>query len=290
VRYYEILKARRQDLKLSIQDVSLQTRLAPEYIQAIEENNLDIFSDDFSFVRYFVQAYCQAIGVNWNAISEEVEGTIRHYAHQRNMALTQAQRRMVQSMPSAQSVTRRRPNTYQSRVTRTSRSLQKRRISKKAIGLLVFFAVVLFGFQAVMSTLSNQEETAAKLQEEADLKARQEETQRLAELRKQEAVPETTMSLEGNVLTVSAPFPYELDLTVKMAEQAVLYVYQGETLLTDLTYQTEWKYSKTIEEATTLTFETDIDTPLTIQICSETFEWNVTDNPELTLQITEAEK
>jgi cytoskeletal protein RodZ len=290
VRYYEILKARRQDLKLSIQDVSLQTRLAPEYIQAIEENNLDIFSDDFSFVRYFVQAYCQAIGVNWNAISEEVEGTIRHYAHQRNMALTQAQRRMVQSMPSAQSVTRRRPNTYQSRVTRTSRSLQKRRISKKAIGLLVFFAVVLLGFQAVMSTLSNQEETAAKLQEEADLKARQEETQRLADLRKQEASPETTMSLEGNVLTVSAPFPYELDLTVKMAEQAVLYVYQGETLLTDLTYQTEWKYSKTIEEATTLTFETDIDTPLTIQIGSETFEWNVTDNPELTLQITEAEK
>ena len=54
--YYHILKERRTNLKLSIQDVSNQTRLAPQYIQAIEEHNLDVFSDDFSFVRYFVHA------------------------------------------------------------------------------------------------------------------------------------------------------------------------------------------------------------------------------------------
>ena len=48
--YYHILKERRTNLKLSIQDVSNQTRLAPQYIQAIEEHNLDVFSDDLSFV------------------------------------------------------------------------------------------------------------------------------------------------------------------------------------------------------------------------------------------------
>ena len=56
MRYYEILKKRRTDLKLSIQDVSAQTRLAPEYIKAIEDNDLDVFSDDLSFVRYFIRS------------------------------------------------------------------------------------------------------------------------------------------------------------------------------------------------------------------------------------------
>lgn len=79
--YYQILRQRRLDLKLSIQDVSSQTRLAPEYIQAIEMNNLEVFSDDFSFVRYFVRAYCDAIGVNWQAVQAEVDANINAYAH-----------------------------------------------------------------------------------------------------------------------------------------------------------------------------------------------------------------
>ena len=86
--YYHILKERRTNLKLSIQDVSNQTRLAPQYIQAIEEHNLDVFSDDFSFVRYFVHAYCDAIGVNWQAIADEVDMDINEVAHQKDMALT----------------------------------------------------------------------------------------------------------------------------------------------------------------------------------------------------------
>ena len=98
--YYHILKERRTNLKLSIQDVSNQTRLAPQYIQAIEEHNLDVFSDDLSFVRYFVHAYSDAIGVNWQAISDEVDVDVNEFAHQRDMALTMAQRRMVEQMAS----------------------------------------------------------------------------------------------------------------------------------------------------------------------------------------------
>ena len=100
--YYHILNERRTNLKLSIQDVSNQTRLAPQYIQAIEEHNLDVFSDDLSFVRYFVHAYSDAIGVNWQAISDEVDVDVNEFAHQRDMALTMAQRRMVEQMASVQ--------------------------------------------------------------------------------------------------------------------------------------------------------------------------------------------
>ena len=93
--YYHILRQRRQDLNLSIEYVSSQTRLAPQYIQAIEQHNLDVFSDDFSFVRYFVHAYCDAIGVNWVVIKDEVDADINAYARQRSMALSQAQKKLI---------------------------------------------------------------------------------------------------------------------------------------------------------------------------------------------------
>ena len=78
--YYQILKKRRLDLNLSIQDIAIQTHLSPEFIRAIEENNLDVFSDDFSFVRYFVHSYADVIGVNWAVIAPEVDATISAYA------------------------------------------------------------------------------------------------------------------------------------------------------------------------------------------------------------------
>ena len=88
--YNKILKQRRQALQLSIQDISSQTRLAPNYIQALEENHLEVFQGDVSYIRYFVQAYCEAIGVNYAAISDEVETVLAAYSRQ-YAAYTQAQ-------------------------------------------------------------------------------------------------------------------------------------------------------------------------------------------------------
>ncbi len=98
--YNQILRQRRMNLNLTIEDVSAQTRLAPEYIQAIEQHNLDAFSDDYSFARYFVHAYCDAIGVNWAVVQNEVDADISAYARQRQMALTLAQQRIVDEMES----------------------------------------------------------------------------------------------------------------------------------------------------------------------------------------------
>ena len=118
MEYYQILKQRRLDLNLSIQDIAVQTRLRPEYIRAIEEHNLDIFSDDFSYVRYFVHGYCDAIGVNWDYIKDAVDADVMAYAAARDQALEQAQVKMIQSMPSAK------PSKQ------TSRANQKRRTQK----------------------------------------------------------------------------------------------------------------------------------------------------------------
>ena len=142
--YYHILKERRTNLKLSIQDVSNQTRLAPQYIQAIEEHNLDVFSDDFSFVRYFVHAYCDAIGVNWQAIADEVDMDINEVAHQKDMALTMAQRRMVEQMASVQkkkkSSTKKKKSWFQKHVSRTSSSLSTNQ--SQLIKVLVLIGIV----------------------------------------------------------------------------------------------------------------------------------------------------
>ena len=49
-----------------------------------------------------MHAYSDAIGVNWQAISDEVDVDVNEFAHQRDMALTMAQRRMVEQMASVQ--------------------------------------------------------------------------------------------------------------------------------------------------------------------------------------------
>ena len=50
--YYQLLQQRREALKLSIQDVADQTRLAPQYLQAIDNNNfhLSIFIENLNSV------------------------------------------------------------------------------------------------------------------------------------------------------------------------------------------------------------------------------------------------
>ena len=163
--YYHILKERRTNLKLSIQDVSNQTRLAPQYIQAIEENNLDVFSDDLSFVRYFVHAYSDAIGVNWQAISDEVDMDVNEFAHQRDMALTMAQRRMVEQMASVQrskKTTKKEEKSssawFQKHVSRTSSSLSTNQT--KVIKVLVLIGIVglcaLSAINVGLRSISNQ--------------------------------------------------------------------------------------------------------------------------------------
>ena len=101
--YYQILKQRRLALQLSIQDISSQTRLAPQYIEAIEENHLQVFNDDYSFIRYFIQSYCEAIGVNWQAIQPQVEANLSAYeqARKQQMAMQKPKPKSQAKKPSS---------------------------------------------------------------------------------------------------------------------------------------------------------------------------------------------
>lgn len=191
--YYHILKKRRLDLNLSVQDIAIQTHLAPEYIRAIEENNLDVFSDDFSFVRYFTRAYCEAIGVNWEVIAPEVDATISLYARAKDQALTQAQRRMVENMPSSKNRTRQKSKKKSSskmhkvfaasagKISRTLSWDSKNKMTKTLIiggGCLIIFLIALNTITDAMAQRTRQNAQAAKEQE---LLEKEKETQRLAQ-------------------------------------------------------------------------------------------------------------
>lgn len=302
--YYHILKERRTNLKLSIQDVSNQTRLAPQYIQAIEEHNLDVFSDDFSFVRYFVHAYCDAIGVNWQAIADEVDMDINEVAHQKDMALTMAQRRMVQQMASVQkkkkSSTKKKKSWFQKHVSHTSSSLSTNQsqlikvlVLIGIVGLCVL-SVINFGLRAISSQkLATQE---ALRQEQ--LSKKEKETNKLANERQKAkeaaALVVEKMDDETNAYQLSniQSDVKKLDLSITLPTKSkITLTKDGETINDDTKVYTG-TFTHSLELSENCTFEISIETysdnSITIdgkEISFDKTDWQEGDPAVITLQV-----
>ena len=302
--YYHILKERRTNLKLSIQDVSNKTRLAPQYIQAIEEHNLDVFSDDFSFVSYFVHAYCDAIGVNWQAIADEVDMDINEVAHQKDMALTMAQRRMVQQMASVQkkkkSSTKKKKSWFQKHVSQTSSSLSTNQsqlikvlVLIGIVGLCVL-SVINFGLRAISSQkLATQE---ALRQEQ--LSKKEKETNKLANQRQKakeaEALVVEKMDGETNAYQLSniQSDVKKLDLSITLPTKSkITLTKDGETINDDTKVYTG-TFTHSLELSENCTFEISIETysdnSITIdgkEISFDKTDWQEGEPAVITLQV-----
>lgn len=302
--YYHILKERRTNLKLSIQDVSNQTRLAPQYIQAIEEHNLDVFSDDFSFVRYFVHAYCDAIGVNWQAIADEVDMDINEVAHQKDMALTMAQRRMVQQMASVQkkkkSSTKKKKSWFQKHVSHTSSSLSTNQsqlikvlVLIGIVGLCVL-SVINFGLRAI----SNQKLATQEALRQEQLSKKEQETNKLANQRKKakeaEALVVEKMDGETNAYQLSniQSDVKKLDLSITLPTKSkITLTKDGETINDDTKVYTG-TFTHSLELSENCTFEISIETysdnSITIdgkEISFDKTDWQEGQPAVITLQV-----
>ncbi|WP_295753961.1 RodZ family helix-turn-helix domain-containing protein [uncultured Holdemanella sp.] len=302
--YYHILKERRTNLKLSIQDVSNQTRLAPQYIQAIEEHNLDVFSDDFSFVRYFVHAYCDAIGVNWQAIADEVDMDINEVAHQKDMALTMAQRRMVQQMASVQkkkkSSTKKKKSWFQKHVSHTSSSLSTNQsqlikvlVLIGIVGLCVL-SVINFGLRAI----SNQKLATQEALRQEQLSKKEQETNKLANQRQKakeaEALVVEKMDGETNAYQLSniQSDVKKLDLSITLPTKSkITLTKDGETINDDTKVYTG-TFTHSLELSENCTFEISIETysdnSITIdgkEISFDKTDWQEGEPAVITLQV-----
>ena len=83
-KFNEILKTKREELGLSIADISERTRLTERYIVALEKRDIPSFEEDLSYLRYFVRAYCDAVGVPYDMVREDVQEAIQAFAEEWN--------------------------------------------------------------------------------------------------------------------------------------------------------------------------------------------------------------
>lgn len=75
----EILKAKRLEKGLTIEEISQQTRMPLPHIKAIEAGNLDYFKNDLSYLRFFLRSYSDAVGADYEQIKYLLGQSIDDY-------------------------------------------------------------------------------------------------------------------------------------------------------------------------------------------------------------------
>ena len=206
--YYQILKQRRLDLNLSVQDVAIQTQLAPQFIRAIEDNNLEVFSDDYSYVRAFIQAYCQAIGVKWEAIAPEVDSYLQALYNQRMEEITREQEMLEQTRrleaqkaeeigkranrkkkkAPAKKKKRKLVSHSAKRISTAVNWSGRSRLSRTLIILAVAALLVLMGLSYLIESRNSSTMAALEAQKQQELQQKEKETQQLADQLKNQKI------------------------------------------------------------------------------------------------------
>lgn len=75
----EKLSARRQELGLSVEEVSSKTRLSIPHIKAIEAGNISYFKNDLPYLRYFLRSYCELVDLDFEELKDELQLSIDDY-------------------------------------------------------------------------------------------------------------------------------------------------------------------------------------------------------------------
>lgn len=152
----EILKQRRIELGFSIDEIHEKTKLSPLHIKAIEEGNIDYFKHDLSYLKFFLQYYCQAVYVDFDEIKEDYEGILNEYNE------TQAIKRLEVTQASNENIQRRiqnHQNLYKK--PKGSIGIEFKKIDHQTIITLMIIALLalllLFGFfKFVLPILTGQ--------------------------------------------------------------------------------------------------------------------------------------
>lgn len=81
-----ILREKRLEKGLTLEDVSKKTRLLVPYLRAIEEGNVEFFKNDLSYVSYYVRYYSTELGIDYNSFKDDIEATIYEYTKSLDVA------------------------------------------------------------------------------------------------------------------------------------------------------------------------------------------------------------
>lgn len=75
----KLLKEKRLELGLTVEQISEKTRLTTKHIKALEEGDITFFKDDLSYLRFFVKSYCEAVGVDFEDLKDDLRESVNDY-------------------------------------------------------------------------------------------------------------------------------------------------------------------------------------------------------------------
>ncbi len=141
----EKLKQRRIELGYSIEDLHEKTKLSEVHIKAIEDGDLDYFRHDISYLKFFLQYYCQAVYLDYEDFEEEFKKTLDVY-HE-----TQLLKKKESHQASNENIQRRIQNNQKKyHKAKGQTNIQFSKLDHQTlivIGIvLVILAVLVFGF------------------------------------------------------------------------------------------------------------------------------------------------
>lgn len=120
-----MLKAKREETGLSLEEISEQTKITTPQLVAVEKGNVSYFGDDVSFYRFRALAYGRAVGLDEAEIKAQVE---------RDIALYQ------QSIQDKKAV---KIQTIEKNIKKQTNAKRKRQIDFSWLGMIAVIAIVI---------------------------------------------------------------------------------------------------------------------------------------------------
>lgn len=85
----ETLKKRREELGYTLRNMSDKTKVPIAKIQAIEDGDLKYFEDDFSYIKFYVRYYCNALLLDFEEFKDELDASLEQYFYTSQQLKTQ---------------------------------------------------------------------------------------------------------------------------------------------------------------------------------------------------------
>lgn len=240
----EILKKRRLELGYSLEEIHTKTKLSIVYLKAIEEGDLEYFRHELSYLKFFLQYYCQTVGLDYNLIKDEYEKVVEQYTE------TQVMKKMEQKQQSNENIRQR----VQYHKGKYQKPVHKERLKYKKLDgqtivrifiALILVAVLVWGLMFFIKQRFNSQSTSTTLPSDVTIPepiVKQSEVQteqNTPTIEVSQSKPEvktpliTPMRIEGNLAFTLSNLDYKLEnkLKIKLKHETwISFMINGNTV------------------------------------------------------------
>lgn len=130
-----ILREAREVKKLSIEQVSKDTKLTIRYIRAIEGGDVSVFKEDLTYLRYFLKAYCEYLEVDFEELKPMLKASIDEYT----------QTLSIEPLPKYEELSQKPRRVTRKKNEYNFKKGKKRRIDVSFVSLLSIIAMIFIG-------------------------------------------------------------------------------------------------------------------------------------------------